>query len=66
MNARVAACLLALAAPAAHACSCGNTTPERVFDESLQVIAAEIVAVETAEQKRAYLDRLRETASAAR
>ena len=46
MNARVAACLLALAAPAAHACSCGNTTPERVFDESLQVIAAEIVAVE--------------------
>lgn len=46
MNVRVLACLFALAAPAAQACSCGNTTPERVFDESLQVIAAEIVSVE--------------------
>lgn len=46
MNARIVACLLALAAPAAHACSCGNTTPERIFDESTQVFLAEIVAVQ--------------------
>lgn len=47
MSARTWLALAALAfAPSALACSCGNTTPERVFDESTQVIFAKIVGVE--------------------